>query len=280
LFEDTARAIGLADLGLRLGRAVEIDGFGRWGPILARSPTLGAFLHSALASYRAFNTGYRLWTVTRGDEAWLHLSYCRSLQRGRALASEFSLLIWLGAFRRMLGPAWRPAEIHLEQEPPRHAGQLEALATRGVRFRQPTLAIALPRRDLARGHGVVSHSSGSASEGPAPAADLAGSLRQTVATLLRLGRLELSAAAEAAGMSERSFQRRLGSAGLTFSEVVEAARFERARELLADPAVRVIDVSAELGYSDSANFTRAFRRWSGVPPQLFRRAATASAGAR
>jgi AraC-like DNA-binding protein len=41
--------------------------------------------------------------------------------------------------------------------------------------------------------------------------------------------------------------------------------------MLADPRVKVIDVSNELGYSDSANFTRAFRRWSGVAPQLFRR---------
>jgi AraC-like DNA-binding protein len=27
-----------------------------------------------------------------------------------------------------------------------------------------------------------------------------------------------------------------------------------------------------LGYSDSSNFTRAFRRWAGISPQGFRRA--------
>jgi hypothetical protein len=41
--------------------------------------------------------------------------------------------------------------------------------------------------------------------------------------------------------------------------------------LLADRTLRVIDVSTELGYGDSANFTRAFRRWTGVSPQVFRR---------
>jgi AraC-like DNA-binding protein len=272
LFEDAARASGLEDLGLRLGRATEIDTFGRWGQLVARSPTVGAFLQTALASYRAFNTGYRLWTVTRGDEVWLHLRYCRSLQHGRAQTCEFSLLIWLATFRRMLGPSWRPTEIHLEGDPPRHAGELEALAARRICFRQPALAIVLPRRDLARRPEGVPLAAAPDLGGPVPALDFVGSVRQTVESLLRLGALELSVAAEAAGTSERSFQRRLGQAGLTFSEVVEAARFEVARRMLADPAVKVIDVSTELGYSDAANFTRAFRRWSGVPPQIFRRA--------
>lgn len=283
LFEDAARASGIADLGLQLGRVTRIDDYGGWGALVARSPTVGAFLHTALASYRAFNTGYRLWTVARGDELWLHQRYWRPLQRGRGQVNEFALPIWLAAFRRMLGPAWRPAEIHLEGDPPPHAQELEALATRGVRFRQGALGIALPRGDLARGREGAAPAIAPALAGPTPATDFVGSVRQTVTSLLYLGRLELASAAEAAGISERSFQRRLGAAGITFSELVEGARFEVALRMLADPAVRVIDVSAELGYSDSANFTRAFRRWSGVSPQYFRRAgapAQVSAGAR
>ncbi|HET6303220.1 MAG TPA: helix-turn-helix domain-containing protein [Myxococcota bacterium] len=41
--------------------------------------------------------------------------------------------------------------------------------------------------------------------------------------------------------------------------------------MLRDPGVKIIEISAQLGYRDSANFTRAFRRWTGVAPQVFRR---------
>jgi AraC-like DNA-binding protein len=145
------------------------------------------------------------------------------------------------------------------------------------------MVIVFPRHELARCvAGVRLAAAPTLGETAAPS-NFVESVHQTVASLLQLGATELHVAAEAAGMSERSFQRHLGELGLTFSEVLEAARFEAARRMLADPAVRVIDVSTELGYSDSANFTRAFRRWTGVPPQVFRRTARLapySAGAR
>jgi AraC-like DNA-binding protein len=269
LFEEAARASGMDDLGLRLGQDTRIETFGEWGSLLARSPTVAAFLEISLASYRRFNTGYRLWTVVRGDEVWLHQAYTRLLRLGRQPVRDLSLVLWLKALRKLLGPAWRPLEIHLEDDPPRYAGELRAMAARAIRFQQPTTAIVFPRADLARR--VPALAVRPVRSPLSPAADFVGSVRQTVASLLQLGVLQLGLAAEAAGMSERSFQRHLSEAGLTYSELVEGARFEAAARLLADPAVKVIDVSTQLGYSDSANFTRAFRRWSGVSPQLFRR---------
>jgi AraC-like DNA-binding protein len=269
LFDEAARTAGVADLGFRLGSETRVETFGEWGALLARSPTVISFLEIAIANYRRFNTGYRLWTVVRGDEVWLHQVYTRLLRLGRDPVRDLSLVLLLQALRAGLGPGWKPLEIHLEGDPPRHAGELRALATRAIRFQQPGTAIVFPRVDLARR--IPPLAVPPVTRAPSPAADFVGSVRQTVASLLQLGVLQLGFAAEAAGMSERSFQRHLGEVGLTYSGLVEGARFEAAARLLADPAVKVIDVSTQLGYSDSANFTRAFRRWSGVSPQLFRR---------
>ena len=72
-------------------------------------------------------------------------------------------------------------------------------------------------------------------------------------------------------MSTRSLQRHLAAAGLSFAGLVDDVRFQLACGLLRDPHSKVVEVSAELGYTDSANFTRAFRRWAGVSPRSFRR---------
>jgi AraC-like DNA-binding protein len=41
-------------------------------------------------------------------------------------------------------------------------------------------------------------------------------------------------------------------------------------ELLALPDSRIEDVAARLGYADGASFRKAFIRWYGVPPAIFR----------
>ena len=41
--------------------------------------------------------------------------------------------------------------------------------------------------------------------------------------------------------------------------------------LLRETALSVDAIAATLGYSDTSNFNRAFRRWQGMSPAAFRR---------
>jgi AraC-like DNA-binding protein len=76
--------------------------------------------------------------------------------------------------------------------------------------------------------------------------------------------------AEMAGISIRSFQRKLSSAGVSYSDLLDGVRFENATKLLRDTDAKIIDVAFSSGYSDPAHFTRAFRRFSGITPKEFR----------
>ncbi len=46
---------------------------------------------------------------------------------------------------------------------------------------------------------------------------------------------------------------------------------ERARQLLRESSQPVDIIASSLGYSDASNFSRAFRRWQGMTPALYRR---------
>jgi AraC-like DNA-binding protein len=58
--------------------------------------------------------------------------------------------------------------------------------------------------------------------------------------------------------------------GLTFSQYRTRQRLEKARQLLADPEMRVSDVAFEAGFESIPYFNRAFRRAFGCSPSEYR----------
>lgn len=97
------------------------------------------------------------------------------------------------------------------------------------------------------------------------------SLCQLIQSLLPKQYPSLTIASEAAGVSIRTLQRRLEHHQLNYSQLVEQIRFDQAVKLLQDPTNQLIDIALELSYTDAANFTRAFKRWTGISPREFRR---------
>lgn len=84
------------------------------------------------------------------------------------------------------------------------------------------------------------------------------------------GRLRAPAQiARGLGMSERTLKRKLAAEGTSYTELLERERHSRALELLRG-AASIEEVADRLGYSEPANFTRAFRRWTGHSPRAHR----------
>ena len=269
VFEDAIQVGGGEDVGLAIGRASRLERIGVFGERLRRAPTIGAGLD--LAVRQRHNSGERFVLVRRGPDAWFQRHVAACVQHGRAQERDFSLLIAIQFFRLAAGPRWRPTEIHLEGPPPRHADRLAELALHGVHFDASQTVIVFPARLLALPLPPSEPESHAAGRSPVAPTGFVGSLRATVESLVQIGELALATAAEAAGTSPRSLQRYLAGVGLNFADLVEEVRFRMATEFLRDPRAKVMEVAAELGYTDSANFTRAFRRWSGVSPKSFRR---------
>ena len=87
-------------------------------------------------------------------------------------------------------------------------------------------------------------------------------------------RLELAMVARRLATSPRQLQRAFAEAGQTsFRTYLRTVRMERATELLRDGSLRVWEVAQAVGYSQSAQFAKAFRRHHGRPPSALRAAA-------
>lgn len=81
--------------------------------------------------------------------------------------------------------------------------------------------------------------------------------------------------AERLSMHPRTLNRRLQTEGTSFRKLLNEARFEVARQLLAGTRMDVTDIGLALGYADPSGFTHAFQRWSGTAPREWREVASA-----
>ncbi|WP_244644500.1 helix-turn-helix transcriptional regulator [Azorhizobium oxalatiphilum] len=75
------------------------------------------------------------------------------------------------------------------------------------------------------------------------------------------------------GLSRYHFCRAFRLAtGRTPHDALVEVRMERARDLLADPALRITDIALAVGYETPSAFAAGFRKTVGVTPTAFRRA--------
>lgn len=81
--------------------------------------------------------------------------------------------------------------------------------------------------------------------------------------------------AERLGVSTSTLKRRLEDERATFRDVRQSLLRERAIIRLLDASLTTSQIAKELGYSDTANFSHAFKRWTGQSPSAFRQTGVA-----
>lgn len=274
--ELAARIEGLENLGAIVAQHTHVSQLGALGTLICQSLTLHDLLNKLLKLHSAAIAGEQIWLTDEGDDLWLHHRYTVPQHIQTYQAQYYTVLMYLSVIRLAAGEHWQPAELRVAgQHKQRGFLELDFLSNTPMYFYQPSNAIRFPKALLSK---PLSHQKSSSPLSmteeawlqTAPAASFPDSLSQLIRSFLPEGYPNLAIAAAAAGMSIRTFQRRLEDSNLSYSDLVDQIRFERATELLQDRTMKLIDIAFELGYTEPANFTKAFKRWTGVSPREFR----------
>ncbi len=77
--------------------------------------------------------------------------------------------------------------------------------------------------------------------------------------------------ADALHMSVRNLQRKLKNTNTSFRELLDEMRRELAKQYVNNSDVSLSEVTFLLGFSESSSFSRAYKRWHGVTPNVVRK---------
>jgi AraC-like DNA-binding protein len=268
LVENAAREIGDDALAARLSITGGIAALGPYGQLMLSFETLGVAIE---AGYQKFAS--LLQAATQMDlivrDGWARWSYrvTSPIVIGRQRNEILAIGYMLNLLRHYAGPRWTPEAILV---PGRLQGRREIAAVFGgdvmggeiatVVFPAALLDLPNPSRRAWR--------DGTGDEIPGD--------REFVGVaehMIRLGLLEgasgIDQIAARLGLSRRTFQRRLADGDATFEQLADGVRLRQARDKLG-AGRPVTEIALDLGYSDPAHFSRAFRRWTGETPRHWR----------
>ncbi|MEX1670083.1 AraC family transcriptional regulator [Zhongshania guokunii] len=80
----------------------------------------------------------------------------------------------------------------------------------------------------------------------------------------------IGAVAQRLAIPERTLRRLLQHEGASYRALSQQLRLDLAQQYLADDSLGLDQLAEKLGYSEAANFSHAFKRWSGMTPGEYR----------
>lgn len=175
--------------------------------------------------------------------------------------------------RIVAGATWCPEEMTFISRIAPHDAAREAFPNTLILTSQRHTSVRVRREVLSR----PCDPAGAAQAGdplePMEAASSAGvldTIREVVKPYLRDKPLLLAELAELLGTSERTLQRLLSRQGVSYSRVLDEARYQVACGMLADGDIKIGEVAFAAGYQNPSHFSRAFRRLAGLSPIEYR----------
>lgn len=261
------------NVGLAIGQYVKPSNFQLLALTLMQSPSLGEALNKSMRYTRLLSDGGKYSVATEGDQVAL----CYQPQAaGFSYHQVDAVLLLLHKFSSWLACRDIPLDyVELTHEASTPA-EYEAAFSAPVKFSAKRNALVFHKKILDEPLALTDSYLAQMHE-QLLESQLALISEQDTATLVRhllrssaeltISREEI---AQQLHMSSRSLQRKLKECDTSFQVLLDEERFLRAKQLLQQLNLSLTDISAQLGFSESSVFTRAFKRWSGVPPQEYR----------
>lgn len=266
-------------VGLELGAAMPFDGLGFWGFLLRSSPAFGDMLGRAERYIRIVNKYPEFFLETRGRHVAQVCAHPEPSPFGpREQVVQCFLSHWLAWGRQLTGRDIAPARATFTWPGPRDPAPFAAFyrcpldfgaGEDAVLFDRDTLLVPFP--DSSRQLSADFESYAAAMIRQMTAGD--EFLPRVCAAIedgLANGFGSEAYVADRLAMTTRTLHRKLKSQNTSFRKLRDEVLVTKAKRLLAQDGIAIAEVSFLLGYSEVSTFYRAFKRWTGTVPRLWR----------
>ena len=279
MIELMAEQMDITPLPLIVGEAMRTDEYGALGLAWKAAPNLlGSF--SRVARYWRLWTSVTQYELLQTNRGMLFVQRREGHRRlGLRISVEATMASGVSLSRQVSPQPFSPIEVYFQHPAPKTINHHEAYFGCPVHFGADKDAMLLSHQSLSEPNilgdaGItaflVSHLDQELAQiDDAPA--LPAQTKGEIARALSEGVPKMADIARRLGLSARSFHRRLAEQGLSFQTLTEETRREIATSMLQEERYALSEIAFLTGYSEQSAFNRAFKRWMGVTPAIYRK---------
>jgi AraC-like DNA-binding protein len=251
---------------------------GALGYALREAPDVGAVIENLNRYLPLHSEGTQTSLALHKDTAYWSCELLAPDTSG--MYQQYDLIVGLAVkfLRQLVDPTWAPTNAYLRHAVPAdRKPYLNALHC-PVTFNADVTAITFPsvllkrRIPAADCHLYRVLSSYLVQQDSYRPADFSARVRETIAFSLHQVDGSIETVAKHLGMLPRTLQRRLRDSGLSYTSLINDVRRNLSQQYLRDTTMSMTQIATTLGFSESAAFSRWFRREFGVAPRWWRQA--------
>ncbi|MBK6452628.1 MAG: AraC family transcriptional regulator [Proteobacteria bacterium] len=279
LLSVSARHTSCDYIGLLVGQRSRSASLGLAGQVALCADTVGQGLRNLSNYFTLQNTAATVSVITSGGFtrfvyaiAEPQMGDTRHIQLG-AIALAFNIL------QELCGSKWLPIVITVASKAPSNLRPCQKFFRAPVRFDSDETALVfdsqwlewpLPSLDPLKRRQIEAEVR---ARHISIMADFPTTFRRVLRKQLFTGEFSMDSIAALLGIHRRTLDRRLKQHDMFYSEMLMSVKCEVACQLLRDTHLKMQQVAESLQYVSAANFSTAFRRWTGLTPSAYRRQA-------
>ncbi len=262
--------------GLTVAKFIQISNLHALGYALAASANLMDFCRRLERYFKLVSQTTEIKVVETGDEVALH---ARMLVDLCAETEDAFLGFVVLSIRHLYKVDFSPVRVALTHPMPREGdGPYRALFRCQVDFNQLEPMLVLSKADVSEPLVGACAELAQLNDNLANTYiarldkdDVVSTVRQKIIEYLPNGDCSRDKVASALCISPTTLQFKLAERETSFHDLMDATRRELATSYVQQARLSITEITFLLGFSDTSNFTRAFKRWEGVSPTQFRK---------
>jgi AraC-like DNA-binding protein len=277
LLEQSARHSDNPLFGLQLGLHQGAEVLGSLLYVIQSGKTVGAALKALREYFHVHSSGAVIHLDIQGDNA--RLSYEVTDGQAASVRHDVELALAVGShlMQSLLGRRWRPSALLMRHVSSVPSSDYRRLLGINPRFNSDSNAwifdaalLGAPLSDADEGlQQLVRRHVEDISQ--LTLQELPGYVQKVLRTMLPSGKATLDDVAQHMMISPRTLQRYLMDENTGFQQLLDKTRQSMSTRYICDTSISLTQLATLLGYGDLSAFSRAFARWNGVSPRVWKR---------